>query len=87
MPTYDYLCASNGKVLEVKHSIGERIDSWGELCERLDIEPGDTPADAPVQKLITGGGIVKSSSLGSVPPCASGAPCCGPVCGAGGGCD
>jgi len=44
------------------------------------MDKGSTPVDAPVEKLITGGGIVKSNSMGSAPPCATG-PCCG-----GGGC-
>ena len=80
MPTYDYHCPANDKVVEVKHRISESVSSWGELCELAGIEPGDTPAETPVEKLITGGGIVKSKSMGSEPPCVSG-PCCG-----GGGC-
>ena len=80
MPTYDYLCASNGKVVEVKHGINESVATWGEVCARSQIDVGETPADAPVQRLITGGQVVKSANLGSAPPCQSG-PCCG-----GGGC-
>jgi hypothetical protein len=80
MPTYDYHCPANDTVVEVKHRISESVSSWGELCQLAGIEPGDTPAEAPVEKLITGGGIVKSNSMGSEPPCVSG-PCCG-----GGGC-
>lgn len=80
MPTYDYACAVNGAVVEVKHGINETVSTWGELCALTGIEPGATPANTPVQRMITGGGVVKSSSLGSAPPCQSG-PCCG-----GGGC-
>jgi hypothetical protein len=80
MPTYDYHCPVNDKIVEVKHRISESVNSWGELCQLAGIEVGDTPADAPVEKLITGGGILKSNSMGSEPPCVSG-PCCG-----GGGC-
>lgn len=80
MPTYDYRCPANDKVVEVKHRISESITTWAELCQLAGIQTGDTPADAPVEKLITGGGIVKSNSMGSAPPCSTG-PCCG-----GGGC-
>jgi len=77
MPTYDYLCAANGQVVEVKHRMSEALATWGELCAQAGIDCGDTPADSPVQRLATGGQLVKSSSLGdSAPPCASG-PCCG----------
>jgi hypothetical protein len=76
MPTYDYLCDSNGRVVEVNHRMSEALSTWGDLCEQAGVEAGDTPLDAPVQRLATGGQVVKSSSLGSAPPCASG-PCCG----------
>lgn len=81
MPTYDYACEANGRVVEVRHRMSERLQTWGELCERAAVEPGDTPLDAPVARLATGGQVVSSGSLkDSVPPCAQG-PCCG-----GGGC-
>jgi hypothetical protein len=85
MPTYDYHCEANGRVLEVKHRMSERLSTWGELCARLGMEAGDTPADSPVQRLATGGQVVKSTNLGdTAPPCASG-PCCGGgSCGIGG---
>ncbi|MEE4379263.1 MAG: zinc ribbon domain-containing protein, partial [Candidatus Competibacteraceae bacterium] len=55
------------------------VVTWGELCERLGISPGDTPTEAPVKKLITGGHVVNSTRLGSgqAPPCQTGAPCGG----------
>lgn len=79
MPKYDYCCETNGRIIEVAHSMSEEITTWGELCERLGLSLGDTPAEALVKKLITGGNVVHSSSLGSgqAPPCQSGAPCCG----------
>ncbi len=81
MPTYDYHCSSNNRTVEVRHRMSERVRNWGELCALAGIESGDTPADAPVQKLANGGQVVKSAALkDSVPPCSSG-PCCG-----GGGC-
>lgn len=80
MPSYDYHCPGNGQVVEVKHSISETLATWGEVCAKAGIELNGTPADSPVERLISGAGIVKSNSLGSAPPCATG-PCCG-----GGGC-
>ena len=81
MPTYDYICETNGRVIEVRHRMSERLVTWGELCERAAIDAGDTPLEAPVARLATGGQVVRSASLkDSVPPCATG-PCCG-----GGGC-
>jgi len=81
MPTYDYMCEANGRVVEVKHRMNDRLTNWGELCELAGLEVGDTPAASPVQRLATGGQVVKRGNLGdAAPPCASG-PCCG-----GGGC-
>ena len=77
MPTYDYLCEANGRVVEVQHRMSEKLSTWGELCRQAGLDAGDTPADSPVQRLATGGQVVKSGRLGdSAPPCASG-PCCG----------
>ena len=69
MPTYDYSCESNGRVVEVRHRMSESLSNWGELCARAGIEVGDTPPDSPVQRLATGGQVVKRSSLGETPPC------------------
>ena len=55
VPTYDYHCETNGQVVEVKHRMNERLATWGELCTRAGIELGNTPLDAAVEKLITGG--------------------------------
>jgi len=78
MPTYDYRCPANGRVLEVFHGMSERVTNWGELCALAGVEPGDTDPQAPVERLANGGHILRSSSLGDqAPPCQSGAPCCG----------
>lgn len=85
MPTYDYRCDSNGRVLEVNHRMSETLSTWGELCERAGVDGGDTPKDAPVHRLATGGNIVSSNSLGSgsapAPACGTGACCPGGYCG------
>ncbi len=81
MPTYDYACAENGEVVEVKHRISEELFTWGELCDRAGRDLGVTKSDAPVRRLATGGQIVSSSSLGDAPPCESGGGCPGGSCG------
>ncbi len=84
MPTYDYRCDTNGQVLEVSHRMSESLATWGELCARAETELGDTPAEAPVHRLATGGNVISSTSRGSgaapAPACGSGA------CGASGFC-
>lgn len=83
MPTYDYHCEANGKVVEASHRMSETLSTWGELCACAGVEPGDTPADSPVQRLATGGNVVSSNNLGSgtVPPCGAGGCCPGGACG------
>lgn len=82
MPTYDYRCDANDRVLEVKHGMSESLSNWGQLCEKAGIEPGDTPPDTPVTRLITGGALVTGgSSMADAPaPCATGG-CGGGFCG------
>jgi predicted nucleic acid-binding Zn ribbon protein len=82
MPTYDYACDANGEVVEVRHRMSDVLSTWGQLCEKNGMPVGDTPANAPVRKLATGGQVVRSSSLrDSAPPCATGSCCGGGVCG------
>lgn len=84
MPSYDYRCAANDEVVEVQHRMSEALRTWGELCERAGIDPGDTPADSPVMKVFrSSGGVVSSSALKNpeAPPCASGGCCGGGACG------
>ena len=83
MPTYDYRCEDNGQVVEVKHGMSENLNTWGGVCERAGIEPGDTPKGTPVRRLITGGQVVHSSSLSNpeAPVCRTGSCCPGGMCG------
>ena len=80
MPTYDYKCELNGKIVEVQHRMSELISTWGELCERTGIEPGETPVDAKVTRLATGGNVLKSGLNQSLPPCQTGGGCSGGTC-------
>ena len=63
MPTYDYRCNANGRTLEVSHRMSESLSTWGELCERAGIDPGETVVDAPVHRLATGGNVISSNSM------------------------
>jgi len=82
MPTYDYRCDANGRVLEVHHAMREVVTNWGELCERAGVAPGDTPADAPVTRLATGGNVIGAGALSNPEPaCSTGACCPSGVCG------
>lgn len=82
MPTYDYRCDANDRVLEVQHRISEEITTWGELAEKAGIEPGDTPADSPVKRLATGGQLLTGTDKGApLPPMPAGGCCGGGACG------
>ena len=64
MPTYEYQCESNGRLVEVRHNMAERLSTWGELCQRAGISPGTTDPAAPVEKLISAGFINAGPSTG-----------------------
>jgi len=79
VPTYEYRCAANGRLIEVTHKMAERLHTWGELCDRAGIAPGRTNRQAPVEKLISAGFIGTGASE---PGCGAGA-CEAPACGSG----
>ena len=84
MPTYEYRCEVNGRLVEVRHKMAERLSTWGELCEHAGIPTGATDPTAPVEKLISAGFVGASSAEAAceAPGCGSGA--CGMGgCGAG----
>jgi len=84
MPTYDYRCAANGRVVEVRHRMSEKLTTWGEVCEKAGIDIGDTDHAVPVERLITGGGVVSSSALSNPePPSCGPGGCGGGICGLG----
>ena len=73
MPIYEYRCPSNDMVTEVRHGMAERVMTWGELVSLARIDPGDTPSDAPVERILSAS-VVGGSSR-SAP-----AEACGPSC-------
>ena len=62
--------------------MSEKLATWGEVCEKANIPLGDTAADTPVNRLITGGSVVSSSALSNpeAPACGAGG-CPGGMCG------
>jgi hypothetical protein len=57
MPKYEYICHLNGRTVEVVHGMNERATNWGELCTLAGIDPGDTPVEVGVEKLMPLPGI------------------------------
>lgn len=77
---YDYRCEANGQTLEVRHCMSESITNWGELCEKAAIDPGETPRNAPVERLIPDNGAVCCGGQGhghSHAHAHAGGGCCG----------
>jgi len=84
MPTYEYYCTDNHQTLEVMHPMSTAVETWGQLCELAEQDPGATPADTPVDKLLSAGMVLAKkpdASECSGPPMGGG--CCGGVCGGG----
>jgi predicted nucleic acid-binding Zn ribbon protein len=84
VPTYEYHCEANGRVVEVSHKMAEKLTKWGELCERAGIAPGKAAINSPVSKLMSAGFV----NTGNASPCESSLPPCqtGEGCGGGGMC-
>jgi hypothetical protein len=78
MPTYAYRCPANGRTIEVMHGMSEQMTTWADLCRRAEIDPGNTPSDAPVEKAVTLG-LVRAGK-GDAGGAAGPGPC-GPSCG------
>ena len=84
MPTYEYHCESNGRVVEVNHKMAEKIKTWGALCKRAEVNPGKTDPKSPVTKLMSAGFVNTGSSGRSEAACEI--PACGaPIGGCGSG--
>jgi hypothetical protein len=57
MPVYEYFCPANGVTVEVLHGMNERVDTWADLCARAGLDPGTTPLEAPVERLLYAPGV------------------------------
>lgn len=64
MPYYEYHCSANGRTVEVRHGMGEELDSWGHLAERAGIPVGETPGSAPVERILSAPVPLKGASNG-----------------------
>lgn len=82
MPYYEYRCGANGKTVEVRHPMSDRLETWGELADLSGTDPGDTPLDAPVERLMSAPVPLTASSSGSgeagFQGCGAGCSCVGP---------
>ena len=76
MALYDYYCEANDRTVEVRHGMSETVQTWGELCEVAGLERGDTPADAPLRRLMSAPVPLTGGSTGS-----NSGPACGTSCG------
>ena len=74
MPYYEYQCATNGRTLEVRHGMSERLTTWGEVAGRAGADPGDTPPDAPVERLMSAP-VPITGTTGSAPAAGCGTGC------------
>ncbi len=78
MPTYEYYCEENEKNVDVIHSMSEEITTWGELCDRAEIDCGGTPRETGVMRKLSTISLLSKKSGDS--------PQGGGCCGGGGGC-
>jgi hypothetical protein len=53
MPYYEYRCPANGRTVEVRHPMDERLVTWGEVAGRAGLALGGTPEEAPVERLLS----------------------------------
>ena len=79
MPYYEYRCSANGRTVEVRHPMAERLVTWGEVADRAGLAPDGTPVDAPVERLLSApvpatGGTAAEVGAGCGPGCACARP-------------
>ncbi|MFC1706720.1 zinc ribbon domain-containing protein [Planctomycetota bacterium] len=86
MPAYDYFCPANSATIEVRHGMSARMQTWGDICEDAGIDLGDTSADAPVERCISGGFVITKRRGGGSPGGSPGGSHCGSCSGSKGCC-
>ena len=56
--------------------MSEKLESWGEVAEQAKVELGDTPPDAPVERLLSAPVPLTTTGSGPAPQgCGSGCAC------------
>lgn len=85
MPLYDYRIGNGERLVEAQHAMSASPATWGELRAAAGLPDDGTPADTPVQKVLTTGGVLGSGATKSMdmPPCMGGmgGGCGGGMCG------
>jgi predicted nucleic acid-binding Zn ribbon protein len=83
MPYYEYRCAANGRTVEVRHGMGALLTTWGEVAAAAGEEVGSTPADAPVERLMSMAAVghTAGGAASAAPALSPGFKGCGPGCG------
>ena len=79
MAIYEYQCEANGRTVEVRHGMSEKLTTWGELSKLAGIDADGTPADAPIERPMSAG--VPMTGGASASPAPSAGPPCGSACG------
>jgi hypothetical protein len=78
MPYYEYRCPSNGRTIEVRHAMDERLETWGEVASRAGLDTGGTPPQSPVERILSVpvavSGPAPEANLGCGPGCACARP-------------
>lgn len=73
MPLYDYRVGNGERMVEARHAMSLSPATWGELRDAAGLPDDGTPADMPVQKVLTTGGVLGSAgSKADLPPCMGG---------------
>ncbi len=75
MPLYEYHCPANGEVVEVRHGMSEKLETWQDVCERAGHQLGSTPGATPVERLLSVPVPTPSSSAPSFQGCGAGCAC------------
>lgn len=75
MPYYEYHCETNGQTVEVRHGMNEHVDTWGQAAEMAGVELGDTPATAPVARLMSVTAPTPNGTPGGFQGCGTGCAC------------
>ncbi len=76
MPHYEYHCTSNGHTVEVRHGMNERLETWGEVSQLAGHDPGSTPADSPVERIMSAPvPLARSGGSQAMQRCGSGCAC------------
>ncbi|MEM7417031.1 MAG: zinc ribbon domain-containing protein [Gemmatimonadota bacterium] len=76
MPYYEYRCTTSGRTVEVRHGMNETPSTWGELTALGVVDAEGTPADTPVERLISAPvPLAGGAGQGDLPSCGTGCAC------------